>query len=101
MTDATKSGGAGRKTQAKAKQKAEDVLDSVRDASEEARDQIHNKTKQAKAQARHASQQAGEQSKYLLDRVTDYVHENPLPAMGIAFAAGSLLMALTRHRHEQ
>lgn len=79
--------------------KAKEALDTAADMSDEAYGKIRDKTMKAQEQVREAAKQAQKHSQDMLGRVADYVQDNPLTAMGIAFAAGTILSALTRHRH--
>lgn len=79
-------------------QKAKETLDTAADLSDQAYGQIRDKTVKAHEHMRDAAKQAQKHSQDVLGRVADYVQDNPLTAMGIAFAAGTILSALTRRR---
>lgn len=72
------------------------ATDKAADKAHEAVDVAAEKAGQAEDYLRGAAERAGEQSQDLLATVTDYVQKNPITAIALAFAAGTLYSSITR-----
>lgn len=75
-----------------------ETTDRLADRAHEAVDSAARRAGDAEERVRRSGEQAQERSQDLLASVTDYVHENPLAALGLAFAAGTIFSAMTRKR---
>ncbi|MGY6553330.1 MAG: DUF883 family protein [Wenzhouxiangella sp.] len=75
------------KTTSKVTDKAHDAVDKVSDTLGEAEESIRSK-----------AQDAQHKTEDLVKKVTDYVHDNPLTALGLAFAAGMVFSSVNRRR---
>jgi ElaB/YqjD/DUF883 family membrane-anchored ribosome-binding protein len=70
------------------------TTEKMADKAHEAVDSAAEKVNQAEEQLR----QAAAQGQDVLAAVSDYVKENPLTALGLAFAAGTIFSSMTRRR---
>ncbi|MBZ2187603.1 hypothetical protein K8B33_00700 [Alcanivorax sp. JB21] len=61
-------------------------------------ERLRQEAAHASERLRHGSEYARSRTEELAGNVTGYVRENPLMALGLAFAAGTLFSALTRRR---
>lgn len=75
-----------------------ETTDQLADKAHEAVDSAARAAAQAEERVRESTQNARERSGDLLDSVSDYVKDNPLAALGLAFAAGTVFSAMTRRR---
>lgn len=75
------------KTTDQAAQKAHEVVDAAADRAGHAEERIRETTEHAR-----------ERSRDMVSKVSKYVDENPLTALGIAFAAGTIFSAIIRRR---
>lgn len=78
----------------KAKSSSHQTTDKVADKAHEAVDSAAEKAGRAEDRLREAT----EQGQDVITAVTDYVRENPLTALGLAFAAGTIFSSMTRRR---
>ncbi|GAB6058116.1 ElaB/YgaM/YqjD family protein [Desulfonatronum parangueonense] len=74
------------------------TVDQVSEKTHEAVDFAARMAGEAEHRLRDVAEQAQHGSHDLIEAVTEYVKENPLTALGIAFVAGSLLSNFTRRR---
>lgn len=78
----------------KAKSSTQQTTDKIADKAHDAVDNAAEKAGRAEERLREAS----EQGQDVITAVTDYVKENPLTALGLAFAAGTIFSSMTRRR---
>lgn len=78
----------------KTKSKSADTAEKLADKAHEAVDSAAEKVGDAEEKLREMAAQ----SQDVLAAVSSYVKENPLTALGIAFAAGTIFSSLTRRR---
>jgi ElaB/YqjD/DUF883 family membrane-anchored ribosome-binding protein len=74
------------------------TTEKVSEKAHEAVDKATDALGQAEERLRRTAEGAQSKSDDMIKRVTDYVHENPLTALGLAFAAGMLFSSMNR-RH--
>lgn len=74
------------------------TTDRIAEKAHHAVDAAARTAAQAEEHVRETAEHAGERSQDLLSAVTDYVHKNPMTALGLAFAAGTIFSAMTRRR---
>lgn len=82
----------------KAASSTHETTDNLAQKAHEAVDAAAKSAAQAEERVRESTQNARERSGDLLDSVSDYVQDNPLTALGLAFAAGTIISAMTRRR---
>lgn len=78
--------------------KLHDVVDKVAEGLGTAEERVRREARQAAEKAREGQEFARTQGAEMVGKVTDYVRENPLTSLGIAFIAGSIFSALSRRR---
>ncbi len=86
------------KTTDNVKDRAHESVDRLAERAGSAEEHLRQSASEAGERVRSTSQQARDTSEDFLDTVTDYVRENPMTAVCLAFAAGSLL-SMFRRRH--
>jgi len=74
------------------------VVDKAADGLGTAEERLRSEARSAAEKVREGKELARSQGEELVGKVTDYVRENPLTALGIAFVAGALFSALNRRR---
>ena len=74
------------------------ATDKVADKAHEAVDKASDAVGKAEERIRGSAENAQVRSEDLVRRVTDYVHENPLTSLGLAFAAGVIFSSMNRRR---
>lgn len=79
-------------------QRVHETIDRLAERAAKAEERLRHDTATAEARVRNTGQQARERSEDMVHTVSGYVRDNPLTALGLAFAAGTLLSALTRRR---
>lgn len=77
-------------------ERAHESVDQVAGKASKAEERIRNKAGDAKDRANDVEQKAKRRSEEALHSVSNFVEENPLTSLGLAFAAGTLLSALRR-----
>lgn len=75
---------------------AHQSVDRVAEKSGKGEERIRHEAAQAEAHFTDAGQRAKTTSEETLQSISDFVHEKPLMALGMAFATGALLSALRR-----
>lgn len=78
----------------KAKSTTQETTEKMADKAHDAVDSAAEKAARAEERLREASEQGHD----VLTAVSDYVKENPLTALGLAFAAGTIFSSITRRR---
>ncbi len=78
----------------KAKSSSHQTTEKVADRAHEAVDSAAEKAGRAEERLREATEQGHD----VVTAVTEYVKENPLTALGLAFAAGTIFSSMTRRR---
>ncbi len=86
------------RTTQRAAEKAHETVDRVAEKAAAAEETIRDRAAGADEQLRDRAHQARERSDELIGSVVGFVRENPLTALGLAFAAGSLFSSLNRRR---
>ncbi len=79
---------------AKTKTETSQTTEKLADKAHEAVDSAAEKVTHAEEKLRDAAAQGQD----VLTAVSSYVKENPLTALGLAFAAGTIFSSLTRRR---
>ncbi|MBA3979246.1 MAG: hypothetical protein C0462_01460 [Alcanivorax sp.] len=72
------------------------AVDTAASRAAPAEEKLRQEANEAAARLREGREYARSRSEEMLGNVTGYVRENPLTALGLAFAAGTLFSALTR-----
>ncbi|MGY6631444.1 MAG: DUF883 family protein [Wenzhouxiangella sp.] len=80
------------------KQSQSSTTDKATEKAHEAVDKASEKLGHAEERLRDTAERAHHRTDDMLQRATDYVHENPLTSLGLAFAAGILVSSLNRRR---
>lgn len=75
---------------------AHESVDKVAGPAGKAEEKIRQGAGDARNSANSAGKKAKEQSEETLHSITDFVGENPMISLGLAFAAGTLVSALRR-----
>lgn len=75
---------------------AHESMDQIEQTAGKVKEQIQQGAADAEAQVRNAGQKVQELSDETLNSVSVFVRDNPLIALSIAFAAGTLISALIR-----
>lgn len=83
---------------AKSPSPTHETTDRFANRAHEAVDSAAETVKHAEERIRETTEQARVRSQDLISSVGEYVKDNPLTALGIAFAAGTIFSALTRRR---
>lgn len=78
--------------------KLHEVVDKAAENLGSAEERVRAEAKVARERVREGKEYARSQSEELVGKVTEYVRENPLTSLGIAFVAGSIFSALNRRR---
>jgi len=78
--------------------KLHDVVDKAAESLGTAEERLRGEAREAAGKVREGKEFACTRGEELVGKVTDYVRENPLTALGIAFVAGSIFSALNRRR---
>lgn len=78
----------------KAKSSTHQTTEKMADKAHDAVDSAAEKAAQAEDRLREATEQGHD----VITAVADYVKENPLTALGLAFAAGTIFSSMTRRR---
>ncbi len=78
--------------------KAHEAVDAAAERAGRAEETVREKVSEADERIRETGRHARERSQDLLGQVSDYVQDNPLTALGIAFAAGTIFSSITRKR---
>lgn len=77
---------------------AHDFVDKVAQVARDSEDRIRQTTTKAEASLQQTLQSARSKASGTGDSLTDFVHQHPFAALGIAFGTGVLLSYLTRSR---
>ncbi|WP_297186975.1 hypothetical protein [uncultured Porticoccus sp.] len=77
-------------------ERAHESVDQIARTAGKAEERIRKEAGTAEDLVRNAGQKTRERSGEALQSISGFVRDNPLTSLGIAFAAGSLLSALTR-----
>ncbi len=88
----------GHQTTDRAAEKAHEAVDAAARRAGHAEERFREKVSETDERVRESAHHARERSQDVISTVGDYVQENPLTALGLAFAAGTLFSALTRRR---
>jgi len=72
------------------------ATDKLADKAHEAVDKASESFGRAEERIRDRTEGAQARSEDLIQKVTDYVHANPLTALGLAFAAGVIFSSMNR-----
>ncbi|WP_052063301.1 DUF883 family protein [Nitrincola sp. A-D6] len=75
---------------------AHDSVDQIANSAGKAEERIRHEAADAKAYARDAGQKTKERTDEAMNTVSVFVQDNPLIALGLAFAAGTLLSTFKR-----
>lgn len=75
-----------------------EAVDSVAERAAPAEERVRESAAKAAERAREGAEYARARTHDMTERVCDYVKENPLMALGIAFAAGTVVSSILR-RH--
>ena len=78
--------------------KAHEAVDRIAETAAPAEDKLREQAASADERAREAAGRGQEQADAALKTVTNYVRENPLLSMGLAFAAGAIYSSYMRRR---
>lgn len=78
--------------------KLHDVVDKAAEGLGTAEERVRGEARHAAEKVREGQEFARTQGEEMVGKVTDYVRENPLTSLGIAFIAGSIFSALSRRR---
>jgi ElaB/YqjD/DUF883 family membrane-anchored ribosome-binding protein len=78
--------------------KLHEVVDKAAENLGPAEERLRLEAREAAARMREGKEFARTQGEELVGKVTTYVRDNPLMALGIAFVAGSIFSALSRRR---
>ncbi|TVR93197.1 MAG: hypothetical protein EA418_12315, partial [Wenzhouxiangellaceae bacterium] len=70
------------------------TTEKIADKAHDAVDSAAEKAARAEERLREATAQGND----IVTAVSDYVKENPLTALGLAFAAGTIFSSMTRRR---
>lgn len=76
--------------------RAHESMDQMGKTAGKVKEQIQRGAADAEAQVRNAGQKVQELSDETLNSVSVFVRDNPLTALGIAIAAGTLISAVIR-----
>lgn len=76
--------------------KAHDAVDKTADVAENVDARVRETAEQVKAKTTESVDSVKAASVNAQQKVTDYVNENPMKALGIAFGAGVIATALLR-----
>ncbi|PKM22814.1 MAG: hypothetical protein CVV10_02395 [Gammaproteobacteria bacterium HGW-Gammaproteobacteria-14] len=79
-------------------EKLHKTVDAAASSAGAAEDQLRDQAAQAAVKAREATEYARQRSADMVETVTSYTRENPLMALGLAFAAGVVLASITGRR---
>lgn len=74
------------------------TTDKVSDKAHEAVDKVSDRLNEAEENIRATTQDAQARTEDVFKKVTDYVHDNPLTSLGLAFAAGMFFSSMNRRR---
>lgn len=77
---------------------AHEAVDRVAERAAPAEERIREGLSHADEEVRERAEKARQGSEDVLRVVGNYVRDNPLTALGLAFVAGTLLSALTRRK---
>lgn len=80
-------------------EKAHQAVDKTAEGLSTAEERLREEAREAAGKFREGKEFTCSQGEELVSRVSDYVRENPLTTLGIAFLAGSIFSALNRRRH--
>ena len=75
---------------------AQQSMAQMSKTADKAKERLQHDAVAAKARAKQMGHQAKQRSEETLDSVNTFVGDNPLTALGIAFAAGSLVSYLIK-----
>jgi ElaB/YqjD/DUF883 family membrane-anchored ribosome-binding protein len=78
----------------KASSSSHQTTEKIADKAHDAVDSAAEKAARAEERLREATAQGND----IVTAVSDYVKENPLTALGLAFAAGTIFSSMTRRR---
>lgn len=73
-----------------------ETTDKMADKAHEAVDRASGAVGRTEQRIRGSAENTQVRSEDLIRRVTDYVHENPLTSLGLAFAAGVIFSSMNR-----
>ncbi|MDX5445110.1 MAG: hypothetical protein LPJ87_03530 [Zoogloeaceae bacterium] len=79
-------------------EKLHDVVDKTAESLGSAEERLRVEARHAAEKVREGKELARSQGEEAIGKLTSYVRENPLTALGIAFIAGSIFSALNRRR---
>lgn len=82
----------------KTKTTRHETTDRIARKAHEAVDAAADSAGQAEERVRETTENARERSQDLLASVTNYVQENPITSIALAFAAGTIFSSMTRRR---
>lgn len=77
-------------------ERAHESVDRIAETAGRGEEKLRHGAADAEARVRDAGQKAKDRSDETLQTISGFVRDNPLTSLGIAFAAGSILAALTR-----
>lgn len=77
-------------------ERAHATVDRIADTAGKGEERIRHEAEEAGTRVREAGQKAKERSDETLHAVGGFVRDNPLISLGLAFAAGALVSALSR-----
>lgn len=92
----SKSSNNGHATTDRLSERAHESVDHIAESAAKAEARIRQDAESAKDRVNGAGKNAKQRSEKALHAVSNYVEENPLTALGLAFAAGTLLSILRR-----
>ena len=79
-------------------ERAHESVDQFAKTAAKGEERFRHHAADAEAGIRHAGEQAKDRTDDILKSVGVFVRDKPLASLGLAFAAGTLLSAVLRHR---
>ncbi len=83
-----------RRTTEKASDRAHDTVDSLADRAAPAEERLREGAERSGGQARDVGEDMRRSSEDFMETINGYIRDNPMTAVCLAFAAGTILTAL-------